>query len=102
LSCATSLFTLSLHDALPISERWRHRCVGRAESWLSQLHVHLQPSAGYTAAWRRPDRDGLPYGSRHRPLLLVEPLSRPEEEVCDGDRKSTRLNSSHGSISYAV
>src|SRR5207245_8818934 len=26
----------------------------------------------------------------------------PQRGYCDGDRKSTRLNSSHGSISYAV
>src|SRR5689334_24132206 len=31
-----------------------------------------------------------------------DPLSRSELERCMGDRKSTRLNSSHSSISYAV
>src|SRR3989338_3409355 len=33
-----------------------------------------------------------------------KPLARPGEDVIltDGDRKSTRLNSSHSSISYAV
>src|SRR3989337_3218210 len=29
-------------------------------------------------------------------------IVEPGYEVADGDRKSTRLNSSHGSISYAV
>src|SRR5436190_7532710 len=64
----TEIYTLSLHDALPISERTapRDRC-GRG------------PADG------RPDRrqdEWSPEGER--------------------DRKSTRLNSSHTVISYAV
>src|SRR6266513_2301959 len=60
----TELYTLSLHDALPISGRILsgHPCLG---SWITY---------------------GL--GS--------------ENENLPGDRKSTRLNSSHVSISYAV
>src|SRR2546422_995212 len=41
------------------------------------------------------------------PLALVPPLSADDHDAVDlgsehGDRKSTRLNSSHGYISYAV
>src|SRR2546430_7980296 len=46
---------------------------------------------GDLAAWRRSDRhehDGA--------------LERPLDSVRHGDRKSTRLNSSHSQISYAV
>src|SRR2546427_6632644 len=39
---------------------------------------------------RRPEGSRLPYGDRRRP------------EVAGLDRKSTRLNSSHSQISYAV
>src|SRR5206468_6597238 len=39
-------------------------------------------------------------GARHR--LIVVPDLSPSEGVEDGDRKSTRLNSSHDQISYAV
>src|SRR5205809_4178658 len=60
----TEIYTLSLHDALPIS-----------------LTGALRRPGGRIAAWAR---------SR-----LTSPQPRP-------DRKSTRLNSSHGYISYAV
>src|SRR5208282_6892110 len=56
-TATTEIYTLSLHDALPIS-----------------------PQRTPTSSW-----EGI--ASRRTP---------------PGDRKSTRLNSSHGSISYAV
>src|SRR5207245_10630093 len=59
----TEIYTLSLHDALPISRR--------------ETPSPLQPGAR-----------GHIYKERCRPVVR--------------DRKSTRLNSSHGSISYAV
>src|SRR5687768_17791403 len=62
----TDIYTLSLHDALPIS--------GRASD-ASRRRRRCRPSD--------PHRDDRP---------------RSESE----DRKSTRLNSSHGYISYAV
>src|SRR2546422_863155 len=65
-TATTEIYTLSLHDALPISS---HR-----------LPPTRSPPA---ASWR---------GSRGRP----PPRARRR------DRKSTRLNSSHGYISYAV
>src|SRR2546429_1059507 len=44
--------------------------------------------------------DGLPDGRRSAPAAALLPhLGRGRR---DGDRKSTRLNSSHGYISYAV
>src|SRR5205814_9310715 len=54
------IYTLSLHDALPISVR------------------------------------------AHHVAALGQPAELPEDEPADGDRKSTRLNSSHLGISYAV
>src|SRR5437868_13179178 len=56
----TEIYTLSLHDALPISSRLR--------------------SYTRTGAWRR----------------------SPQTRMPSRDRKSTRLNSSHVSSSYAV
>src|SRR3712207_7912090 len=35
-------------------------------------------------------------------LLFLAPDPVPAEELADADRKSTRLNSSHANISYAV
>src|SRR2546422_10205317 len=66
-TATTEIYTLSLHDALPI---WRRSATSRrpaAPSWSSSRGARCR-------AW---------------------PLSRR-------DRKSTRLNSSHGYISYAV
>src|SRR5438552_9523494 len=71
----TDIFTLSLHDALPISAE---RCSGAV--------------AGHAAA-------------RHaRRLVSVRCVDGGPEQVTTrrGDRKSTRLNSSHQIISYAV
>src|SRR2546429_2076259 len=61
-TATTEIYTLSLHDALPISQSVRH-----------QFH---------------------PTGAI--PETILRPTPAPL------DRKSTRLNSSHGYISYAV
>src|SRR2546422_5170594 len=70
-TATTEIYTLSLHDALPISPR---RGSGRA-----------RPVTSTPCARRRSWRCAARYSQR-----------RPR------DRKSTRLNSSHGYISYAV
>src|SRR3712207_7373768 len=77
-TATTEIYTLSLHDALPIYADLRgHRAV---------------------RPWRGGDH-------RHRPEGDVH-LRRPGRALADaaarGDRKSTRLNSSHANISYAV
>src|SRR5207248_10297915 len=66
----TEIYTLSLHDALPILHRHAN---DRARLQPRRHRHHLARGAA---------------GLRHH-----EP---------DGDRKSTRLNSSHRTISYAV
>src|SRR5438067_8346678 len=66
----TEIYTLSLHDALPIS--------------LGQGHYRLRRVEGNDRAGRNPR------------------VCRSESVNRLGDRKSTRLNSSHVSISYAV
>src|SRR3712207_9531782 len=73
-TATTEIYTLSLHDALPISGRGR-----------PPAH-HAQP--------RAPLLDGDP-----RPGLLA---GRHLHRTHGRDRKSTRLNSSHANISYAV
>src|SRR5438067_13655182 len=65
-TATTEIYTLSLHDALPICR-------------------------GPGARARRPSRQGSPGASR-----------APRRVKRRRDRKSTRLNSSHVSISYAV
>src|SRR3712207_6982968 len=66
-TATTEIYTLSLHDALPISGR---RVVGRVAALGGARRVRVHPSGDAVHA--------------------------------DADRKSTRLNSSHANISYAV
>src|SRR5690348_17876281 len=75
----TEIYTLSLHDALPISRGRRGRRHGRRSL---QGHRWPEPARAHQAA--RDDHAGA------RAALHLR------------DRKSTRLNSSHPSISYAV
>src|SRR5699024_11894074 len=76
----TSLYTLSLHDALPISLLgipWDNPSMTRAEACRYDVCM----------LW---DKETIPETDEVVPGQL------------GGDRKSTRLNSSHVSISYAV
>src|SRR2546421_6171393 len=65
-TATTEIYTLSLHDALPI---WSRKKRGRCCRW-----------------YKRPRRR----------------VRQPRRRRRAGDRKSTRLNSSHDQISYAV
>src|SRR3712207_6936011 len=73
-TATTEIYTLSLHDALPI---------------------YLDPSRGRLHV-------DLHAFERVRMLRRHDPPPRPRERCVDEDRKSTRLNSSHANISYAV
>src|SRR5207253_9940558 len=91
-----ALYTLSLHDALPIS--------GDA---LDQVHRGIvQDALGVGAVdeqRRREDgRGGNLVGPRRLAPALAEQHRREVEMPSEQDRKSTRLNSSHVAISYAV
>src|SRR5947209_11693555 len=69
----TDIYTLSLHDALPI-------CLG----------VYVRQALRSDVA-------------RHRLRPRQDLADQPHRQVrVEGDRKSTRLNSSHANISYAV
>src|SRR5437667_12589009 len=79
-TATTEIYTLSLHDALPI---WGAEMTYSSPT--SLLNVDLQP--------------GKP------PVLRTEAAgdaARWAAEHRNSDRKSTRLNSSHITISYAV
>src|SRR2546426_8026863 len=56
--------------------------------------------AGFGSSTRRHASDAVLCGSCHVTRPAFFPLLRDPE--CNGDRKSTRLNSSHLVISYAV
>src|SRR5207249_12257748 len=101
-SITTEIYTLSLHDALPILIK--SGVSGRssmAERQLPKLHTRV----------RFPSPAPSPNNFPKRSPLLIEMSDRirifdrnnvqhfVQQNV---DRKSTRLNSSHVSISYAV
>src|SRR5438132_13906373 len=71
----TEIYTLSLHDALPIyaaiARKWAVVYTSGQQRWISRFSRHR----------------GIPMGV---------------SDCGNGDRKSTRLNSSHTVISYAV
>src|SRR5690606_39940883 len=81
----SELYTLSLHDALPISAR-------AVQGSLRAGHQGRRAREGS-------DRPRHPRGWLHPHARGRRP--RPGDDR-QGDRKSTRLNSSHVKISYAV
>src|SRR5439155_21781906 len=98
-SPTTAIYTLSLHDALPILLRlgvWGRFLMGGSAVLFFVVLTGGEPSvmrAG-VMAWL---------------VLLAALLGRPRSTATvlgaaarAGDRKSTRLNSSHVAISYAV
>src|SRR3712207_7928549 len=74
-TATTEIYTLSLHDALPISP---------------QKYPYLQEKGSEE---KGPDEST-------RPFSFIHPIA--EKNSSRKDRKSTRLNSSHANISYAV
>src|SRR3712207_7673831 len=87
-TATTEIYTLSLHDALPIYPRR----IGPPEAVEHVLRLRRrQPDAEVADGHRRRGRVGR-----------EGDLDRPARAVLDRDRKSTRLNSSHANISYAV
>src|SRR3712207_8504171 len=79
-TATTEIYTLSLHDALPIWPRGRARRRGDGPQAVLRLVLSVLPRPRSLPATRH---------DRARTTAL-------------GDRKSTRLNSSHANISYAV
>src|SRR3712207_8389002 len=87
-TATTEIYTLSLHDALPIS--WKVCAFGSHIS-------HFQQIVGEERTLHRK----VPVLSirRFRHMIDDNRNGRRQEAL---DRKSTRLNSSHANISYAV
>src|SRR3712207_7792224 len=79
-TATTEIYTLSLHDALPISESFiGQRIFLEPEMQDDVLEVIVNGQSAGVRLW-------APY----------------QMEITNLDRKSTRLNSSHANISYAV
>src|SRR3712207_7792335 len=86
-TATTEIYTLSLHDALPISGALGP-VAGEPTPAGHDVHRHVRHAHRHPAPPVRDRRGGV----------------RHAAPAADGgrDRKSTRLNSSHANISYAV
>src|SRR2546430_7717003 len=76
-----------------------HRDTADALAWL------LQRSLGHEAIAVYDGPSALKAAEAHAPDVILQDLGLPEMdgyEIAQRDRKSTRLNSSHSQISYAV
>src|SRR2546430_5778608 len=85
-TATTEIYTLSLHDALPI-------LAGQVEDVV--LDVQVRGRA-------RQDDVPIPVGIRVGERIVDDIHLVARRAVAMQDRKSTRLNSSHSQISYAV
>src|SRR3712207_8334732 len=86
-TATTEIYTLSLHDALPIYDGYLP----------NRSAVKGAASSGSTPVARSSAVTSAVTGVSSTPLRWC-----PVASTRPGDRKSTRLNSSHANISYAV
>src|SRR5260221_568065 len=91
-TATTEIYTLSLHDALPISG---------LDDREGEQHAGDRRERGRQEADVQGEREGRP-GDRRPRRHRRGPRRDPDESQPGTDRKSTRLNSSHTVISYAV
>src|SRR5207249_5200145 len=92
------IYTLSLHDALPISIKegiaWvQKRCAMKILGLFDTKRDSCLDQAISQVREDQPDAESLAASARRVWQQI---------QAGEGDRKSTRLNSSHVSISYAV
>src|SRR3712207_7664802 len=87
-TATTEIYTLSLHDALPICRGPNDKVRNRAEN-IAIFMETLPPTPCNRVALRTPGEGTM---ATDKNILMFQLR----------DRKSTRLNSSHANISYAV
>src|SRR5690606_41381916 len=98
-TATTQISTLSLHDALPISVN--HDPDNKVPSSAQPSHAPQRSRQPKNALDDLPAHHSDDYRERQLPVgqsIHIDPSADPTRQ----DRKSTRLNSSHVKISYAV
>src|SRR5690606_42100478 len=88
---------LSLHHALPIYDALAADYLGRVAAW-----VALERESGATHDASLAGARALALWMPYQDVIRVADLKSRPERFARIDRKSTRLNSSHVKISYAV
>src|SRR3712207_7100688 len=89
-TATTEIYTLSLHDALPI---WATCEAGATMEWVDG-NIGSKVTMKYPAVYLM--------GEHAKGETLSIAFAGEGQHQDAGDRKSTRLNSSHANISYAV
>src|SRR5699024_12236163 len=100
IASCTDIYTLPLHDALPILARYL-----RATAGDSSDYVFLNARGGQMTrqgVWKNFKEIVRKSGLSKKITLQTLRHTFTADLLKNGDRKSTRLNSSHVSISYAV
>src|SRR5699024_12214197 len=87
-TATTEMYTLSVHDALPI---------------YADLEDYSEDNTICDVTYKNGDKQlVVSYSYDEHVKLNTNEITAYEYKTENGDRKSTRLNSSHVSISYAV
>src|SRR3712207_7708186 len=96
----------------PRSTLFPYTTLFRSGAWINAVlrcevaNPQLQPAGGDRAGVDRVDAHAIPHAPVGQRLGQVQQrgIDRPADRKlrASGDRKSTRLNSSHANISYAV
>src|SRR5690606_40485390 len=94
-TASTGMSTLSLHDALPIYFAAHDAGLHAIFRGVDERNGGVELGALAAQRLELANRGVVAAG-------LVEPPARAEGDLIGADRKSTRLNSSHVKISYAV
>src|SRR5207253_10527781 len=97
----TDIYTLSLHDALPISHE-KAQDLGNGAEGVHVIVVKTQAQVGVGEIRIQSLGAQEVFASAHSGAGRVAILGAQSVKPCRRDRKSTRLNSSHVAISYAV
>src|SRR5690606_41551946 len=94
------LYSLSLHDALPISPVGAFFGMGWNEfAPMNSLAMTVNPGSAFNSYWKMPFRKKCRITVEN---MSTDPMNLYYQVNYTLDRKSTRLNSSHVKISYAV
>ena len=101
-TATTEIYTLSLHDALPICGRSRQAIIYNLRVFFEQSTINSWLDLPRNFLLIHPE--DLPPRQKTAPRFIPEEvLEQLNEHIGElPDRKSTRLNSSHWPISYAV
>src|SRR5207245_4949323 len=98
-----SSFTVSTHVHPSLFPSFPTRRSSDLVAWPASRSSWPSPGSSRLPRRSATDAIGLPRRTpKHRPQADGLEGPDPEQIGVEGDRKSTRLNSSHGSISYAV